>query len=72
MTTLEEAFARVRALPTRDHTPETIAAIKAGGVITPAGVWDCATPDERALMRLDFDPKKRWYEQPQNRAVRRT
>lgn len=68
MTPLETAMARIKALPTRDHTPEQIAAIKAGGRITPAGAWDCATPARRALLRPEFNPNKRWYEQKENRS----
>jgi hypothetical protein len=72
MTALEEAFARVRALPTRDHTPEHIAAVSASGRITDAARWDCASPEQRAVLNPNFNPNKRWYEQKENRAVRRT
>lgn len=61
--TLEEAFARVRLLPTRDHSPEDIARIKAGGRVTCAGCWDNLRPDIRAEFRPDLNPNKRWYEQ---------
>jgi hypothetical protein len=67
----EAVYARVRALPTREHTPEQIAAVKAGGRITDAARWDCATPEVRAMLRPDFNPNKRWYEQPENRSTRR-
>lgn len=52
------------------YTSEQIAAIKAGGRITPAGEWDCASVGKREAILLrekgaDADLsrcRKRWYE----------
>lgn len=63
MTRLEKAMAEIRKLPTRGHSPEQIAKIKSEGKITESGKWDCARPDQRAIMRPDLNPNKRWYEQ---------
>jgi hypothetical protein len=46
-----------------EPTDAEVAAIKAGGRITEGAEWDCARPDERALMRPDLNPHKRWFEQ---------
>lgn len=62
-TALQAAMERVRALPTRGHTPEAIARIKATARITPAARWDCATREERELLNPALNPNKRWFEQ---------
>lgn len=54
----------------RRPTDAEIAAIKVQGRITDAARWDCASPEQRAIMRPDLNPQKRWFEQAQNRAVR--
>lgn len=57
-------------IPWRPTEAET-AAIKARGVITDAARWDSASAEERKLIRPAFNPQKRWFEQPENRAIKR-
>lgn len=60
---LEKAMLAIRKLPKWGHSPEEIAKIKSEGNITEAAKWDCARPDQRAIMRPDLNPNKRWFEQ---------
>jgi hypothetical protein len=50
-------------------TEAEAAAIRAGGRITPAAEWDCATVEERERINPAFNPHRRWFEQAENRAV---
>lgn len=51
-------------------TEQEIKEIKAGGRITEAARWDCASPENRAKINPNFNSNKRWFEQKANTPVK--